>query len=83
MTTTERRDDMLCAVESPEGFGALRKLVKRLLADGLSPDIILEDLSQIRGLVPEDVDDLILDVMDQLVGWCLPQFRLVPPTGSP
>jgi hypothetical protein len=82
MSTTERRDDMLSAVESPEGFGALRELVKRLLADGLSAETILEDLSQIRALVPEEVEDLILDVMDQLVGWCPPQLRLVPPVGS-
>lgn len=71
-----RRDQMLDAVESPEGFERLRDLVKGLLDSGLSEESLLEDLTQIRALVPDEVEDQVLDVMDLLVGWCAPQYKL-------
>ena len=63
-------------MEGDDGFTALRDLVKRLLDGGVSGEVLLEDLSQIRALVSEHVEDLVLDVMDLLTGWCAPQFRL-------
>jgi hypothetical protein len=67
---------MLEAVESSDGFERLREFVKRLLASGLPEDVLVEDLSEIRALVPADVEDRVLDVMDLLVGWCAPEFNL-------
>ncbi len=72
----DRRDEMVDAVESPDGFVRLRDLVKGLLDAGLSEEALLEDLSQIRALVPEEAEDRVLDVMDLLVGWCAPEFKL-------
>lgn len=46
-----------------------------LLDGGIAREILLEDLDEIRGLVCPDVNDIILDVMDLIVGWCAPQFR--------
>lgn len=77
--STERRDEMLAAVEHAEGFERLRAVVKRLLDEGTPGAAILEDLSQIRGLVSSEDEDSVLDVMDLLTGWCAPEFRLVPP----
>jgi hypothetical protein len=74
--TAERRESMLTAVESSYGFDELRSLVKRYLDSGIPSNQLLEDLSQIRALVPEDVEESVLDVMDLLVGWCAPEFRL-------
>lgn len=74
--TAERRDSMLIAVESSHGFDALRTLVKQYLDDGIRAEQLLEDLTQIRALVSEDVEEWVLDVMDLLVGWCAPEFRL-------
>jgi N-acetylmuramic acid 6-phosphate (MurNAc-6-P) etherase len=71
-----RRDQMLEAAESPGGFSRLRDLVQNLLDSGLSEESLLEDLGEIRALVPEDVEDLIMEVMDLLVGWCAPSARL-------
>jgi hypothetical protein len=76
--TAERRESMLIAVESAQGFSGLRALVKRYLDDGIPVDQLLEDLSQIRALVSEHTEESVLDVMDLLVGWCAPEFKLTP-----
>ena len=75
--TAERREAMMQAVESSQGFNRLRSLVKQLLDEGALPDLLLEDLSQIRPLVSEETEESVLDVMDLLVGWCAPEFKLV------
>lgn len=80
--TVERRGQMLLAVEHPDGFERLRSVVKQLLDAGLPGEVLLEDLGQIRGLVSTDDEDKVLDVMDLLVGWCAPEFRLAPPEGG-
>lgn len=72
---------MLAAVEATDGFDRLRAVVKQLLDDGVDSDVLMEDLGQIRGLVSTDDEDKVLDVMDLLVGWCAPEFRLAPPEG--
>jgi hypothetical protein len=77
--TAERRESMLLAAESALGFENLRALVKSYLDDGTSADQLLEDLDQIRALVPEETEEFIMDVMDLLTGWCAPQARLMPP----
>lgn len=79
--SVERRDQMLAAVEAIDGFDRLRAVVKQLLDEGVDSDVLTEDLGQIRGLVSTDDEDKILDVMDLLVGWCAPEFRLAPPEG--
>ncbi len=77
--STERRDEMLAAVEHADGFDRLRVVVRRLLDEGTPGAALLEDLSQIRGLVSTDDEEKVLDVMDLLTGWCAPEFRLAPP----
>lgn len=77
--SVERRDQMLAAVEAIDGFDRLRAVVKQLLDEGVQSDGLMEDLRQIRGLVSTDDEDKVLDVMDLLVGWCAPEFRLAPP----
>ncbi len=76
--TAERRDAMLDAVETSEGFDRLRVLVQRFLDEAVPSDLVLEDLSQIRALVSEADEEKVLDVMDLVEGWCGPQFRLLP-----
>jgi hypothetical protein len=72
----DRREEMLQAMEGTDGFASLRDLVKRHLDGGASREVLLEDLSQIRALVPEHIEDLVLNVMDLLTGWCAPSARL-------
>jgi hypothetical protein len=76
--TAERREAMMKAVESPQAFGRLRDLVKQFVDEGVPPDQLLDDLSQIRALVSEETEESVLDVMDLLVGWCAPEFRIIP-----
>jgi hypothetical protein len=76
--SAERREVMMDAVEGAGGFESLRGLVQRFLDEGSPPDLVLEDLSQIRALVSETNEELVLDVMDLIAGWCAPQFKLSP-----
>jgi hypothetical protein len=76
---TERRDQMLTAVVHADGFERLRAVVKRMLDEGTTSAVLLEDLGQIRALVSPGDEDKVLDVMDLLVGWCAPWARLTPP----
>lgn len=71
-----RRDQMLEAAESDDTAIVLRDLVQNLLDAGHSEESLLEDLNEIRALVPEDVEEGIMAVMDLLVGWCAPSARL-------
>lgn len=66
-----------------EGAQGLQVLVQRLLDEGTGSDVLVDDLEQIRGLVAEEVEETVLDVMDRLVGWCAPGARLVPRPGAP
>lgn len=54
---------MLLAVESGSGFEDLRDLTQRFFDEGTPSEILLDDPRQIRGLVPEDLEQTVLDVM--------------------
>ncbi|MGQ0847003.1 MAG: hypothetical protein ACT4QF_23020 [Sporichthyaceae bacterium] len=74
-----RRDEMLSAVGTDPRFDRLRAVVQRLLEARVGVALLLEDLDAIRALVPSEVEDDVLDVMDLLTGWCAPSARLEPP----
>lgn len=73
---------MLHSVESDPGFVNLRSVVQATLDDGIHGGVLLEDLEQIRGLVSDRLEDMVLDVMDLLVGWCAPSAVLRRRTGE-
>ena len=73
-----RRDQMLDAAESPSAFDDLRALVQALLDSGTPAEVLLDDLGQIRGLVTSDQEEVVLDVMGLLTGWCAPGVALRP-----
>lgn len=76
MTTLERRDLMLDAVEGSDGFVRLRVVVQGLADNGVEADVLLEDLDQIRKLVSEEDEDKAMDVMDLIVGYCADSARI-------
>ena len=65
----ERRDEMIAAVESQNGLEALSIVVKRLVSEQVPLSVLMNDLDQIRGLVSDDDEDAVLDVMDLVVGY--------------
>jgi hypothetical protein len=73
---------MLQAIEAGSGFEDLRDLTQRLLDEGVPSDVLLDDLGQIRGLVTDEQEESVLDVMDLLVGWCAPSAKLTPNSGD-
>jgi hypothetical protein len=81
MTLEERLESLL---KSPEPAKAFRSWVLEQTKQGLTKARIYESLEQfllhLRS-VPEssEVDeDIVLDVMDSLTGWCHPESELLP-----
>jgi hypothetical protein len=69
---------MLRAVGAPGGRGRLGALIHELLDEGIATEQLLEDLTEIHALPPEDEEEAMLDIMDALTGWCAPCARLEP-----
>ena len=68
---SDRRLGFRSAVEQSEE--TLRQAVRKGLRDGISEDDLLADLQAIRAGLSEEVEDRVLDIMDELVGWCGPR----------
>jgi hypothetical protein len=74
---------LAAAAGSAHGYNQLRALAQQLLDQGVPAGDLLAELQQVRSMVPEDVEDLVvLEVMDILSGWCAPHRRLVPRTAA-
>jgi hypothetical protein len=74
----ERRDAMIAAVEGHEGFEALKVVVRQFVSEDVPLQVLMNDLDQIRGLVSDEDEDSVLDVMDLVVGYCGPNARIGP-----
>jgi hypothetical protein len=70
------------ALHSPEPPRALRDAIQQAYRDGSSRDFIYRELEQFLILRRQSKDhsgadeDLILDLMDAVTGWCHPSARL-------
>jgi hypothetical protein len=77
MTVQDWLAGALCS-EDPER--TLADAVRGLVAQGMERDAVYEELERLRGTLRETgreaEDDLVLDVMDLLTGWCSPQARI-------
>jgi hypothetical protein len=68
-------------VGAPDPFGQLREVVRGLLVAGHEREALLNELQayvvdELRPDGRDEDEDVILDVMDCLVGWCGPDMRL-------
>src|SRR5215510_11259697 len=61
------REDAICA---------LRTLLSKALEDGEKREAILTKLEELRKLISDEQEDILLEVMDFLVGWCSPHAKL-------
>ncbi len=81
MTPAER---VASALGSPDSGRTLRSVVREMAREGFPKaelyallEKCLLDL-RLRADHPESEEDLLLDVMDALDGWCHPDARLLP-----
>ena len=59
-----------------ETICALRALLSKSLKDGEEREIILIEMQELRKSVSDEQEDILLEVMDFLVGWCSPHAKL-------
>jgi len=68
------------ALLSPEPLRELRSLALRLSSQGQDTAAIVAKFEEARGQLREanreSDEDVVMDVMDCLVGWCSPQMRI-------
>lgn len=65
------------ALKNEEPFQTLSETVKRLRVQGIEKSTLLEQLESLRSVVDtEENEDIVLDVMDYLVGYCAPHIRI-------
>ena len=76
MTLLEREREALAAAPThDELVMRLRAIVKEALASGTSQNEVLAALSDLRAHDPDHAD-VVLDVMDFVVGWSSPHMSL-------
>jgi hypothetical protein len=68
------------ALMSSDPLAELRSLIKCLLSQGRTPEGVLklfeEARQQLRSAGREADEDVVMDAMDFLTGWCSPQMKL-------
>lgn len=68
------------ALQTPTPLETLRLYVRGLQAQGLSDDEILQRLEHLRAVLREEgrdaEEDVVLEVMDFVAGWCSPHVSL-------
>jgi hypothetical protein len=74
------------ALSGPEPLEQLRTLVPSLQAQGRDPSAILALFEtarqQLREADPQGDEDVLMEAMDCLVGWCSPHISLEAPKPS-
>ena len=70
------------ALEAPDPLTGLRSLAGRELAKGARRETLTEWFEEARELYPER-EDLLLDALDFVTGWCSPHMKLNTPARDP
>lgn len=64
------------ALHGDEPFGALRRVAAEAIDAGVDRAVVLTLLEQMREGLDDDREDLLLEVMDLLTGFCGPEAEL-------
>ncbi len=71
------------ALHTEDSLHRLVEVVRSLLAQGYEREALVEEFEGFRKLLQEagreEDEDVVLDVMDSLVGWCSPGARIEIP----
>ena len=59
-----------------EALTAVSAFVRDLRKQGQAKEAILARMQALRDSVSDEQEDVLLEVMDFLVGWCSPQARI-------
>ncbi len=59
-----------------EVLHAVRTFVEKMREGGESKEAILARMQELRRSVPDEQEDILLEVMDFLVGWCSPHAKV-------
>ena len=59
-----------------EAVNTIRALVEELRRKGEQKEAILARMQELRGSVSSEQEDILLEVMDFLVGWCSPHAKI-------
>ncbi|AYM77237.1 hypothetical protein D9M09_16605 [Janthinobacterium agaricidamnosum] len=79
--------DLLAALESGAGLLTLRAILLRYKASGVTAAQVAGLLQELRasaqdGTQDEAREDVILDALDLVTGWCTPQLRVWDEAGG-
>jgi hypothetical protein len=69
-------DDFRAALASGHSLEGLRVAVQDELSAGVSRAEVIEKLESIRPGLAESDEDIVLEVLDFVTGWCSPSARL-------
>lgn len=68
------------ALNSPEPIWSLREAVQDLLTRGQMQEVVLAELENFQDMLQEEEreedEDVVLEVMDFLTGWCSPHMTI-------
>jgi hypothetical protein len=80
MTTVAVRERLLAALVSENQFASLYALTKSLVGEGYERQALVDEMERLREALREDDrendEDVVLDVMDCLTGFCGPDMRI-------
>ena len=69
--------DLLAALDARAGLLALRAILLRYHASGVTAAQVAALLQELRPVTQEGpLEDVILDALDMVTGWCTPQLRV-------
>jgi hypothetical protein len=80
MTAVSVQERLVAALASDNRFGALYALTKSLVGEGHERQALVDEMERLREALHrenrEDDEDVVLDVMDCLTGFCGPDMRI-------
>ncbi|MGX9718142.1 hypothetical protein CSQ91_10640 [Janthinobacterium sp. BJB301] len=69
--------DLLAALDARAGLLTLRAILLRYKASGVTAAQVAALLQELRSATQEGpLEDVILDALDMVTGWCTPQLRV-------
>lgn len=69
--------DLLAALDARAGLLTLRAILLRYHASGVTAAQVAALLQELRPVTQEGpLEDVILDALDMVTGWCAPQLRV-------